>query len=268
LFKIELTLWKANANLPVKINDVLLGKNLKVGDFNGRNLATFEESQIILNPSGIGEIDSLRNLIKNYKGDYSTMTSTGKHTSVLSQNCSIKRMKDVLYSLNKYFSTNSTGGDEQVTNIKATVFNFTKSEKYIYTGCPDQNCKKKLTESVQQKGYFCGLCKVFYAKPAYYYNISIIIKDTSADFWVDAFGKLGDKLLGISAEEYRNLLDSGNEEKMNNLQKKVEFKTFIFQIKPKVSFFNNSLKKKLQILNIEPLDIKNDFNRLLKAIDE
>ena len=50
LYKLELSLWKGNAELPIRVNDILLCKNLKVGDFNGKNLATFDDSKIIINP--------------------------------------------------------------------------------------------------------------------------------------------------------------------------------------------------------------------------
>lgn len=266
LFKIELSLWKSHTNTPFKMYDVILGKNLKVGDFNGKNLATFDDTQLIVNPKDLSEADKLREMIMNYKGEYLTMNSTGQKLNVLSQNCEVKRINEVSSSLNKFIHNASQGGEETMVNIKATVFNLFMTDKYVYPGCPDNNCKKKLTESIQSKGYFCSLCNVLYENPAYYYNISIIIKDCSGEFWVDVFGSLGDKLFGMSADDYKKLLQSGNDEKLKNLQNRINYKTFIFQIKPKVTFFNNSLKKKLQIMNIEKLNYKTEINRMLQDI--
>lgn len=270
LFKIELSLWKANTRLPISVNDCILGKNLKIGDFNGKNLSSYEGSKIIINPKNIPEIEELKKKLADYKGEYQTMTTTGKKISVLSQNCQVRRIKEVLHSLSKFFNSNNntnTRGEEALTNIKGYVFNFTKSDKYIYTGCPDSNCKKKLSESVQNKNYFCALCNVHYDNPAYYYNISVIIKDCSSEYWVDVFGSLGEKLLGIPADQYKKLLETGNEDKMNLLQRKVEYEQFMFQVKPKVESFNNTMKKKLQVINIEKIDKKKDMNRMFKIIE-
>ena len=268
LFKIELSLWKANAELPIKQYDVILGKNLKIGDFNGRNLATFEDSQIHINPQNCIEADQLKARITSHKGEFSTMTATGRQTSVLTPNCIIKKIKEVSDSLDKYFYNGSPGGEEPITQIKAVVTGFHKSDRYVYMGCPDSNCKKKLQEkSINFKGYRCTSCDVFYDTPAYYFNISVVLKDCSGDFWVDVFGNLGDKLLGITAEQYKHIYDTGNDDKMNALINKVDFKSFIFQLKPKVTNYNNALKKKFQLVNIDNITFKSDFNRMLKSLE-
>ena len=266
LYKLELSLWKTNANLPFKLNDIVLCKNLKVGDFNGKNLATFDDSQIIVNPKGIQEADNLKQLISNYKGEYITFTTTGLKTSVVSQNVNVRYMREVLNSLNKYLNSNTTG-EEAPAVLKVTISNFSNTDKNVYAGCPDNNCKKKLTESVQSKGYFCNICNIIYEKPNYYYNISIIVKDCSCEFWVDVFGSLGERLTGISANEYKQTLEDYNEDKMREIQSRIEFKTFIFQVKPKITNFTNQIKKKLQIINIDKVDKSIDSSRILKELE-
>lgn len=262
LHKMELSLWKANASLEINTNDVLLCKNLKIGDFNGKNVATMEDSQILINPENIPEAEALRELITNYRGDYSTMTSTGAITSVVSQNLDIKFLRDVLDSLNKF----NKRGEEDQAQVKVVISNFVNSEKHIYSGCPNNNCKRKLSESVQSQGFYCAECKTFYDKPVYYYNISIIVKDTSCEFWVDVFGNLGDKITGISADEYKKAFVERDDQKLQSIVQRIEYRNFILQIKPKVANFNSTLKKKLQILNIEPVDRHSDFSRMYKSL--
>lgn len=265
LYKLELSLWKANAELPIRVNDVLLCKNLKVGDFNGKNLATFDDSKIILNPKGVEECDKLRKYISAYRGEYTTFTSTGLRTKVVSQNFNVKFMKEILDSLNKYLNSN-TVGEEAPTAIKVTIANFHNTEKYVYAGCPDNNCKKKLSESIQSKGYFCNLCNKVYEKPMYYYNIPLIIKDCSCEFWVDVFGSLGDKLIGISANEYKKAFEEADDEKLTKIQERVEFMSFIFQVKPRITNFSNVIKKKLQVTNIDNVDMRIDASRILREM--
>lgn len=72
----------------------------------------------------------------------------------------------------------------------------------------------------------------------------------------------------MTAEEYKKIIDSGNQEKLNILQRKVEYKTFIFQVKPKVSNYNNTLRKKLQIINIDPINTKDETSRILKFLEQ
>lgn len=268
LYKIELSLWKSNATLPIKQNDLLLCKNLKIGDFNGKNLSTFDDSQIIINPKELGdeEYESMREYIKNYKGEYLTMTSSGMKTLVVSQNLNIKYMKEVLDSLNKYLNT-QTICEEAPAVIKVTISNFHMTEKYVYAGCPDSNCKKKLSEGIQMKGYFCNMCNQKYSSPEYYYNIPIIIKDSSCEFWVDVFGGLGDKLIGISAKEYKKIIDDHNESMMFKIQSQVEYQSFVFQVKPRITNFSNVIRKKLQVTNIDSVNRGLDFNRMIREFN-
>ena len=261
LYKIELSLWKNYSDLDLKINDVLMCKCLKVGDFNGRNLATYNDSQIVLNPSDCKEAEELNNFIKQYKGEYTTLNANGTKTKVISQNLQIKFMTEALESLNKFYNS-SVAGDEIPVMLKVTIYNFNNSDRYVYAGCPDSNCKKKLTEAVQNRGYFCSLCNLIYESPCYYYNVSVIIKDSSCEFWVDLFGGIGEKLIGISGNEYHKLYAEKNEYELNKIAQKIEFTTFIVQVKPKMGNFNGVWKKKLQILSIEALNINKDFERI------
>ena len=73
-YKIEFSLWRIHSSIEIKVSDILLIKNAKVGEFNGKNLSTYDETIIQINPSNsIKEVFELDNFIKNYKGEFNEL---------------------------------------------------------------------------------------------------------------------------------------------------------------------------------------------------
>ena len=100
-YKIEFSLWRNHSSIELKINDILLINNAKVGEFNGRNLSTFDETSIKINPSNsIKEVFELGNFIKNFKGEYDELSyEFTQSKNKENDNYDISYMKDTLDSI-------------------------------------------------------------------------------------------------------------------------------------------------------------------------
>lgn len=267
-YKIELSLWRVHANLDVRVGDLILLKHVKVGDFNGRNISTFDETSIVLNPSNIKEINELSLFVSSYKEQYLELDRSGKDGALMGGGISmdgdkynISYIKDILDTLDE---------TEDVSNfswIKATVTQIIHNEKNYYMGCGDKNCKRKLILNDAGK-YTCPSCNKIYDRPTYYYTLSVRVKDCSFEFWIDIFGKNAESLMKMTAEEYKDILMSRNVVKLKEISDKIEFKQFYFSIKPKMQMYHTSVmpKKKIYAYKIESVNMNIHARKLLGYI--
>jgi len=239
-YKIEFSLWRIHASTEVKISDILLIKNVKVGEFNGKNLSTFDETSIQVNPpKSIPEVMELENFLKNYKGEFndlddSTDLNQRKIKDRDNENYDTVYIKDALDSID------SIDDSITVSKVCATVTQIMHNEKNYYIGCSDRNCKRKLIYEEDKNTYLCPNCKRNYDNPNYYYTLSLRVKDSSCEHWIDIFGKTAESIMRMTAEEYKNILKDRNFEKLKEISNMIEFKQFYFWVKPKLQIYNTT----------------------------
>ena len=158
----------------------------------------------------------------------------------------------------------------RIYKIKIFITQILHNHKNFYIGCPNENCKKKLSEENIIKKQ-CEFCKINFKEPQCYYTLNIRIKDCTYEYWVDIFGKCAEELFGIIALEYKNALNENNYYILDKIRDKVEFTEYFFYIKPKIQKFGNGMeKKKLYVNKIEKINflyeaIKN-ANKFLKIL--
>jgi replication factor A1 len=262
-FKIEFTLWKVFTDLDIKQGSVISVKAVKIGDYNGRSLSTVDHSVICIDPPG-RETTDLRNFCSNYQEEWSTFNEiVGGNAVENSVTSPIHTIREVLSFLDTYDHEDKI----PITKIKATICTILHSEKNFYPGCPDKTCKKKLY-SFGSDTWQCNYCKKSTNKPFYYYRFSVRIKDYSGEHWLDIFGDFGQKLFKISCEDYKDLVYSRNEEKLNEITNHLEFRTFYFIVKPKMQNYNNISKKKLNCYKVETIEPAEESRRILKCLQE
>jgi replication factor A1 len=259
-YKIELTLWKQFTDLDIRQGQVISIKSAKVGDFNGRNLSSVDDTMILIDPM-IKEATELKLFCENVK-DWKTHSGMGNNgpTGENTGNTTISYIKDVLNAL-------ETEPDDRIpfSKIKATICTINHSEKNFYPGCPEKTCRKKLQQDTYT--WTCNACGKQSPKPTYYYTLSLRIKDVSAEHWIDVFGELGSKLFKITCEEYKDLILNKDELKLKEISNGLEFKTFYFVVKPKMQVYNNIPKKKLNVYKVDNFEVVADSRRLLKNLN-
>lgn len=261
-YKVELSLWRNYSNIKVKPGDIILASHVKLGDYNGRKLSTFDETSIIINPEGVKECDELRSFVNNFKGEFQDINSLKediqRDSNMESSVTYTQRIKDVLDSLDEVEDVNSC------SKVKVTITQMIHNDKNFYMGCQDKTCKRKLV--IEEGKYFCSYCKKSYEKPYFYYTISLRVKDCSTEHWIDIFGKLGETLLKMKPDEYKDILFRNDSEKLREISESIEFKEFYFWVKPKMQIYNNSTKKKIYGYKIEPVDIQIEARNILNYL--
>ena len=265
-YKIEISLWRVHSDTNVKFGDILLINNVKIGEYKGRTLTTFDETCIKINPPRTNEyVRELEEFIQknDIKGEFLDLennTEMKTETKEESENYTSVHIRDVLESLDEYEDVHN------LSKVTAIVTQILHNEKNYYLGCSDRNCKRKLKLEGDSEEYICPNCRRSTKTPTYYYTLSLRVKDASTEYWIDIFGKTAESIMKCTAEEYKNILESGDEEKLKQLTHNVEFKVFNFWVKPKMQTYNTVSKKKLYAYKIEPYNERAEAHKLVKYL--
>jgi replication factor A1 len=265
-YKIEISLWRVHSDTNVKFGDILLINNVKIGEYKGRTLTTFDETCIKINPPRTNEyVRELEEFIQknDIKGEFLDLennTEMKTEAKEESENYTSVHIRDVLESLDEYEDVHN------LSKVTAIVTQILHNEKNYYLGCSDRNCKRKLKLEGDSDEYICPNCRRSTKTPTYYYTLSLRVKDASTEYWIDIFGKTAESIMKCTAEEYKNILESGDEEKLKQLTHNVEFKVFNFWVKPKMQTYNTVSKKKLYAYKIEPYNERAEAHKLVKYL--
>lgn len=280
--KVELTLWRTHAQIDLNRGQFLLIKNAKVGEFNGRNFTSFDDTIIVVNPENSKEIEQLKIFIENFQGEYKNVSILDKNSnnasngneSMNSHGGKVYFMQEILDMIELGSENNDGLGANSNVNmkkIKGTITQMIHNDRNFYAGCPDTACKRKMIYNDENEEWICHYCSKTLRSPAYYYNLSLRVKDCSCEHWIDLFGSNAEKILKISAEEYRNVLLTNDSDKLREINKNIEFKTFYFTVKAKIQQFNGNLKKKIYAYKFEEvndiIESKRLIDKLMKEID-
>lgn len=283
--KIELTLWRQFANMNIQRENVLLLKKVRVGDFNGRNLSSLNETNITISPTEPSlkiEIDELVKYFIAHKNEmYTPQQYEDNKQKNQSTNTNINSIVNEVKNTNSNINPigkidflqsiiDSMSEEEGIRypfyKIKATVTHLSHNDKNFYPGCPDKECARKLVFDINK--WVCQRCKRTYDSPRYYYSLNIRVKDCSCEYWIDIFGKTAETFLKMSAGDYRALLINRDEDKLRAISGRIENNDFYFLVKPKVQKFNNIPKKKFSVNKIENVEQGKEAYRLLEQIKE
>ena len=268
-YKIEISLWRVHSDTKVKFGDILLINNVKIGEYKGRTLTTFDETCIKINPPETNEyVKELEDFIaKNeLNGEFLDLENNSdikneKNREENENYCSV-HIRDVLESLDDYEDV------QNLSKITATVTQILHNEKNYYMGCSDRNCKRKLKLEEDTDEYICPNCRKSTKTPTYYYTLSLRVKDASTEYWIDIFGKTAESIMKCTAEEYKDFLQNRDEKKLKELTQGIEFRVFNFWIKPKLQTYNTISKKKLYAYRIERYDEQNEAHKLVKYLQK
>ena len=265
-YKIEISLWRVHSDTNVKFGDILLINNVKIGEYKGRTLTTFDETCIKINPPRTNEyVKELEEFIQknDIKGEFLDLENTSEmkpENKEESDNYTSVHIRDVLESLDEYEDVSN------LSKVTAIVTQIMHNEKNYYMGCSDRNCKRKLKLEGDSDEYVCPNCRKSTKTPTYYYTLSLRVKDASTEYRIDIFGKIAESIMKCTAEEYKDILESRDEQKLREITHKVEFKVFNFWVKPKIQTYNTVSKKKLYAYRIEPYNERVEAHKLVKYL--
>ena len=279
-YKVELSLWRKFTKIEIKKGDIIFINNVKIGEYKGRNLSTFEETLIKVNPkvtdlSGNSQCEeNIKNLTKflednknniynnDFFSDFEDLYKEKLQNYQIIEEDKTKYIKEILDSLDKIEDSKS------LYKISAVITQIIHNEKNFYIGCSDNNCKKKLMYDIAKKEYSCPLCGRRAKRANYYYTLSIRVKDASYEYWIDIFGKVAESIMMYSVEEYKELLQKKDLIKLKEISNRIEFKKFNFWVRPKVQVYNALSKKKLYVSKIVPVDAHEEAYRIANYLKE
>ena len=120
--------------------------------------------------------------------------------------------------------------DRPFIEVDAYAIQMTHSERNFYKGCA--KCKKKMETEV------CMHCSSEESK--LFMTISFKIRDATKDMWVDMFGDVAEKFLGMTAEVYEGIIKNGvdNNIELCALNDKVFYQKYKFYGKVRDNTYN------------------------------
>lgn len=271
--KIELTLWRSLAEMDLEKDQFIIIKNAKVGEFNGRNISSYDDTTIIINPQNLKEIQQLQVFLENFHGEFRNVSLNERELPNKSDKIQEKEiyLMQHLLQMEEFGEENincySAPYNNNFKKIKVTLTQMIHNDRNFYAGCPDAACKRKSVFNGHSEDWICNYCSKTFPKPAYYYNLSVRVKDCSCEHWIDLFGSNAEKMLKITAEEYRNILLNDDKNRLKEISANIEFKTYYFLVKAKIQSFNGRLKKKIYAYKFELIDPKIEFERIYDLLN-
>ena len=252
-YKVEVTIWGKKSDFNFDVNIVYGFKCLKVNNYKGKSLNLGDESQIL----ELDDKEAMNEKMEcaNFDGDFKVLPieKIEENSSQIIPIKSIKEITDLL----------DTTDDEKfkfpLCKTKASIVQINLNERSFYVGCPD--CKKKIAENDTE----CQFCRKTFASPACYYSLNIRLKDHSGDFYADVLGAVGQKVIGMNCEEFRDLMMSGDEEKQKSLARHVESQTNWFVISPKINVYNDIKRKRYSIIRVNEIDAQKSAEYVIDA---
>jgi replication factor A1 len=240
---IRLTLWGQKANLDFGLTPIVAAKAVKVGEYNGLTLSTVVSSQVVINPE-IAEAYELGGWYEKFGKDLK-ITAPRKEERRL-----IQEVRD---------------GELEYSLISATVI-FVKEDSLWYDSCPGEGCNKKVV--LEENGmYRCERCNKSYDKCNTRYMLTLHVGDFTGQIWITLFDDTSASVLGLPAEELKKL-GGENSSQLQSTIKKLYQKELYLKIRSREDTYNNEVKMRYNVLNLNAVDYLKESKGLISLIDK
>ena len=250
LSRIELTLWEpfGSPDNNYSLGDLIAVKNCRVKEFNGRKqLSTTDSTEIkkSLDPESDSRLRKFYDEHQN-ENDYKDVQGEMISSGVIKSPAELVFIKDIQNT----YEIEMDNKDRPVFEINATVTRLNHSERNYYTGCA--KCHKKMETDV------CTYCSCTEKKVMF--TLSLDVRDATSHFWIDMFGELAEKFLGIKGEDYENLIRNGTTVEENEglipINERVEYHTFSFIGKVRENIFNDTKRYKFNVFRFNEITVE------------
>ena len=226
-YKIIIVFWHPSDLKKVyEEGELLYIQKVKVGEYNGFKTLYGTKCRKIQNSFNFEYDNKLKKYFLEHKNINDYFNSKEFHNLNSKYNDVNNNTRDKLIFIKDLLSINNSKGiiNNNINNIfkiSAKVKNIRHSEKNYYYGC--KYCRKKMINKI------CSNCGCKDKIIILHYSIRVV--DSTGTLWLLFFGDIAKNFLGMSGEEYKNILDKGisyNNKEMFLLNKKFEDKDFIF----------------------------------------
>ena len=249
--QIEISLWREHTNVTFMAGDFVVFKAVKVKEYNGTKSINFSDSSIIVVDPSIPEKTELKLFFETHNDNSKFDTLIGEKNYDVDK---IVAMESVL----KSFDNCVDDVKLPIFKIKGMIIYMVHGDRKFYLACKE--CKKKLAD---ESNLVCQFCQKKNDSPNYVYMLTIKVRDHTGEYYVDVMSAVGDKLMGISCNEYRNLVLSNDTVRLDELLNHICYKPMMLVLAPKNNLFNNTIYKKISLLRFEYIDDnQKETNRL------
>jgi replication factor A1 len=206
-YSVRVTIWgKTAVSFDAQPESIVAFKGMRVGDYGGRSLSLLSSGTMTVDPD-ISEAHRLKGWFDAAgRGDnfasHSGMASLGAASGRTNPTKCISQIKE---------ENLGTDGDEYF-NLQATVMYIMSSPTpFAYPACRTDKCNKKVVDLGDGSGWRCEKCEVTHERPQYRYIMTVNAYDHTGQLWLTCFDDQGRQVMGKSADELMELVETGNE---------------------------------------------------------
>ncbi|KAJ7997406.1 hypothetical protein DPEC_G00228650 [Dallia pectoralis] len=143
---------------------------------------------------------------------------------------------------------------------------FCRKENRVYRACPTADCKKKVVDQLNGL-YRCEKCDKEFPNYKHCLILSANIADFSGNQWVTCFQETAERILGHDAESLGQLKDT-DKDAFDEVFQKANFTTRIFRNRIKLETFNEEIRLKTTVIDVNLVDHIEYSRRLIGNIRE
>jgi len=257
---IRLTLWgnQAESYEDDGSNPVIAFKGVKVGEFQGRSLSMISTSIMSVNPD-ITDSHVLRGWydsvgINQSFTSYSN-TGSGSGGGAVFNRAEIRTIEDIKANL-------QAAEKAEMFSCRGTILHI-KGDNPAYPACPNQSCKKKVTEDGES--WRCEKCDRTWEKPEYRYIISMAVSDHTGQAWLQGFHDVGLAVFNMSADDLMEIKNN-DPAKYPTILSKSSYSTFNFACRAKLDTWQDQSRVRYGISKIIPLNYREEAGYLKDLI--
>ncbi|ANM66784.1 Replication factor-A protein 1-like protein [Arabidopsis thaliana] len=242
---------------------VLAVKAGRISEFNGKTVSTIGSSQLFIDPDFV-EAEKLKNWFEREGKSVPCIS--------LSREFSGSGKVDVRKTISQ-IKDEKLGTSEKPDwiTVSATIL-YLKFDNFCYTACPimngDRPCSKKVTDNGDGT-WRCEKCDKSVDECDYRYILQLQIQDHTDLTCVTAFQEAGEEIMGISAKDlYYVKNEHKDEEKFEDIIRKVAFTKYNFKLKVKEETFSDEQRVKATVVKVDKLNYSADTRTMLGAMDK
>ena len=241
--KINVTLWgeKAERFPAGALHKIFAVKGAEVSEWQGKSLNCGFTSTFEIDPTVCHAADVLRDWFDREGHDSSTQ-SLSNATFNLPSNSELTTIAEVKKSL-----YSNVADSVKYFTVEASLITM-KLDNVMYRACPNESCRRKVTEDPPNSGEFkCLKCDIKYPNFTWRYSLQAAIADFSDYHWVTIFEESGSIILGMSADQLARKKEE-NMEEFEKILNSCKYAPFEFTLKSKVETWNDEKRLRLSIV--------------------
>jgi len=261
---IELTLWGDHAEQDpgYKHHPIIACGGCRIGEWSGKSLSTSFNSQVHINPD-IPETEALASWYAN-SYDQTNVTKLTNSTGG-SGKMQTRYLQAVDASSETLLQLGTPKDEHQWSSVEGSVI-YIRPDKPYYLACPDDKCNKKVVPSGGE--FSCLGCGKPTTDPTAKYILSVKLADQTGTIWASVYGKEGENLLKISANQLRQMQEMENDKEYNNTLSAASFKPLKMTIIARVNEFNGERRVKFAVTRIDEVDYIESSARMIDQLQK